>query len=97
MLANDPGVELLFFLQARLDALGSRAILVLADLHLVQLGWRARGGCHEERGIVAPLQPLQATLSQTTYQATPSPDGISSYRLQAPFEQRDTTFENFFR
>lgn len=36
---------------------------------------------------VAPLEPLQARLSQTSYQATLSPDGISSYRLRARFEQ----------
>jgi hypothetical protein len=35
---------------------------------------------------VAPLQPLQATLSQTSYQSVLSPDGISSYRLRARFE-----------
>ncbi|MBA3478735.1 MAG: HlyD family efflux transporter periplasmic adaptor subunit [Lautropia sp.] len=35
---------------------------------------------------VAPLEPLQATLSQTSYQSVLSPDGISSYRLRARFE-----------
>jgi hypothetical protein len=35
---------------------------------------------------VAPLQPLQASLSQTSYQSVLSPDGISSYRLRARFE-----------
>jgi hypothetical protein len=35
---------------------------------------------------VAPLEPLKATLSQTSYQSTLSPEGISSYRLRARFE-----------
>ena len=35
---------------------------------------------------VAPLEPLQASLSQTGYQATLSPDGIASYRLRARFD-----------
>ena len=35
---------------------------------------------------VAPLEPLQATLSQTSYQSVLSPEGISSYRLRARFE-----------
>ena len=35
---------------------------------------------------VAPLEPLQARLSQTSYQATLSPDGIASYRLRAQFD-----------
>jgi multidrug resistance efflux pump len=34
---------------------------------------------------VAPLQPLSGTLSQTSYQAVQSPDGISAYRLRARF------------
>lgn len=39
---------------------------------------------------VAPLQSLTAELVQTSYQATPSPDGISSYRVRgklAPGEE----------
>ncbi len=35
---------------------------------------------------VAPLEPLAATLSQTSYQAANSPDGISAYRLRARFD-----------
>lgn len=35
---------------------------------------------------VAPLSPLTATLSQTSYQAAQSPDGISAYRLRAKFD-----------
>lgn len=31
---------------------------------------------------VGPLQPLEATLSQTSYQAVLSPEGVSSYRLR---------------
>jgi multidrug efflux pump subunit AcrA (membrane-fusion protein) len=31
---------------------------------------------------VDPLKPLEATLSQTSYQAVLSPDGVSSYRLR---------------
>lgn len=37
---------------------------------------------------VAPLEPLVARLSQTSYQSVLSPDGISSYRLRARFESR---------
>lgn len=35
---------------------------------------------------VAPLEPLQARLSQTSYQSVLSPDGVSSYRLRASFD-----------
>lgn len=38
---------------------------------------------------VAPLDPLDATLSQTSYQAVVSPDGVSSYRLRARFDRLD--------
>lgn len=34
---------------------------------------------------VAPLQPLVASLTQTSYQATPSPDGITAYRIRGRF------------
>ncbi|MDX1375568.1 MAG: biotin/lipoyl-binding protein [Burkholderiales bacterium] len=34
---------------------------------------------------VAPLQPLAAALTQTSYQATPSPDGIAAYRIRGRF------------
>lgn len=36
---------------------------------------------------VAPLQPLAGQVIQTSYQALPSPQGISSYRLRASFTQ----------
>ena len=35
---------------------------------------------------VAPLSPLAGRLSQTSYQATQSPEGVSAYRLRARFE-----------
>lgn len=35
---------------------------------------------------VAPLEPLAATLTQTSYQATPSPEGIAAYRIRGRFE-----------
>jgi hypothetical protein len=35
---------------------------------------------------VAPLKPLVATLTQTSYQAALSPDGISAYRLKAQLQ-----------
>ena len=38
---------------------------------------------------VAPLKPLHGTLSQTSYQATQSPEGISAYRLRARFDPLD--------
>lgn len=34
---------------------------------------------------VAPLKPLTASLTQTSYQATPSPQGISAYRIRGRF------------
>ena len=38
---------------------------------------------------VAPLDPIDATLSQTSYQAVTSPEGISAYRLRARFSPDD--------
>jgi len=38
---------------------------------------------------VSPLQPLTGKLSQTSYQATQSPDGIVAYRLRARFDALD--------
>lgn len=38
---------------------------------------------------VAPLTPIDATLSQTSYQAVTSPEGISAYRLRARFAPDD--------
>jgi multidrug efflux pump subunit AcrA (membrane-fusion protein) len=35
---------------------------------------------------VAPLTPLTATLTQTSYQATVSPDGVAAYRIRGSFE-----------
>lgn len=37
-----------------------------------------------------PLSPLNATVTQTSYQAVLSPDGISAYRLRARFEKGET-------
>ena len=38
---------------------------------------------------VAPLKPLEAVLTQTSYQAVQSPDGISAYRLRGKLVLRD--------
>jgi hypothetical protein len=38
---------------------------------------------------VAPLKPLVATLTQTSYQAVLSPEGISAYRLKAQLKLAD--------
>ena len=38
---------------------------------------------------VAPLTPIDATLSQTSYQAVTSPEGISAYRLRARLDEGD--------
>ncbi|MCV2216906.1 efflux RND transporter periplasmic adaptor subunit [Thauera sp. Sel9] len=38
---------------------------------------------------VKPLEPLSGTLTETSYQAGPSPDGIASYRLRAVFDEAD--------
>lgn len=38
---------------------------------------------------VMPLQPLDAQLTETSYQALPSPDGIASYRLRGVFTAGD--------
>lgn len=35
---------------------------------------------------VRPLEPLSGSLTETSYQATQSPDGIASYRLRAVFD-----------
>jgi hypothetical protein len=37
-----------------------------------------------------PLAPLSATVTQTSYQAVLSPDGVSAYRLRARFDQGET-------
>lgn len=39
---------------------------------------------------VAPLSPLIGKLSQTSYQATQSPEGVSAYRLRARFDALGT-------
>jgi len=36
---------------------------------------------------VAPLSPLPARLTQTSYQATLSPDGVASYRIRGAFDR----------
>lgn len=38
---------------------------------------------------VKPLDPLSGVLTETSYQAAPSPDGIASYRLRAAFGETD--------
>lgn len=38
---------------------------------------------------VRPLSPLAGTITETSYQATLSPDGIASYRLRASIEGND--------
>ena len=38
---------------------------------------------------VAPLKPLNATIVQTSYQVSLSPEGVASYRLRARFELLD--------
>lgn len=35
---------------------------------------------------VRPLSPLRATLAETSYQSTPSPDNVASYRLRATLD-----------
>jgi hypothetical protein len=35
---------------------------------------------------VAPLSPLAARLTQTSYQATLSPEGVASYRIRGAFD-----------
>lgn len=35
---------------------------------------------------VAPLSPLQGVVTETSYQAQPSPQGVASYRLRARFD-----------
>lgn len=39
---------------------------------------------------VQPLKPLSGQIIETSYQATLSPDGISSYRLRGAFETEDS-------
>ena len=36
-----------------------------------------------------PLEPLSASLTQTSYQSVLSPDGVASYRLKGQFNQSD--------
>ena len=36
---------------------------------------------------VRPLEPLEGSVMETSYQATQSPDGIASYRLRARFDE----------
>jgi hypothetical protein len=40
-----------------------------------------------------PLHPLSGALLQTSYQAVPSPDGVSAYRLRATFDNAATGAE----
>lgn len=39
---------------------------------------------------VAPLQPFSARLIQTSYQATPSPEGVASYRIRGRLDGAQT-------
>jgi multidrug resistance efflux pump len=55
--------------------------LPVADAITLESGASVRLYLH-----VAPLKPLQATLFQTSYQASLSPDGVSAYRLRARFD-----------
>ncbi|NYT61176.1 biotin/lipoyl-binding protein [Alcaligenaceae bacterium] len=38
---------------------------------------------------VRPLRPLEGSVTETSYQAVQSPDGIASYRLRAVFQEGD--------
>lgn len=38
---------------------------------------------------VMPLSPLEAKITETSYQAVLSPDGVASYRLRAAFDKRE--------
>ncbi|NLD55180.1 MAG: HlyD family efflux transporter periplasmic adaptor subunit [Burkholderiaceae bacterium] len=58
--------------------------LPVADALEIEAGAPVRLFLH-----VAPLEPLAATLSQTSYQSVLSPDGVSSYRLRARFDPLD--------
>ena len=55
--------------------------LPVADAINLEAGAEIRVFLH-----VAPLQPLTASLTQTSYQATPSPDGIAAYRIRGRFQ-----------
>jgi multidrug resistance efflux pump len=46
---------------------------------------------------VAPLQPLQGKVVQTSYQVSLSPDGVASYRLRARFENLDQDLQRLAR
>ena len=43
---------------------------------------------------VLPLSPLAATVSESSYQASLSPEGVASYRLRAVFEPGQTQQEH---
>tara|TARA_R110000851_G_scaffold111379_1_gene234687 strand:+ start:4279 stop:5646 length:1368 start_codon:yes stop_codon:yes gene_type:complete len=42
---------------------------------------------------VRPLAPLSGSVIETSYQATPSPDGVASYRLRARFNENEALDE----
>ena len=46
---------------------------------------------------IAPLKPLAATLTQTSYQAVLSPEGISAYRLRAQLQLADAQEQSLAR
>jgi multidrug efflux pump subunit AcrA (membrane-fusion protein) len=60
------------------DEAGVMVFLAVADAIALEQGARIRLFLD-----VAPLAPLDATLSETSYLAVLSPDGVASYRLRA--------------
>lgn len=63
---------------------GVMVFLSVADAISLEEGARIRVFLN-----VAPLSPLEARLSETSYLAVLSPDGVSSYRLRAKFTASD--------
>ena len=60
---------------------GALVWLPVADAINLEPGAEMRVFLH-----VAPLSPLNARLTQTSYQATVSPEGIASYRIRGAFD-----------
>lgn len=58
--------------------------LPVADAIALEEGARIRLFLH-----VSPLDPINATLTQTSYQSVLSPDGVASYRLRAKLVSED--------
>lgn len=63
---------------------GVLVFLPVADAIALEHGARVRVFLH-----VAPLAPVEATLSETSYQAVLSPEGIASYRLRGTIDSAD--------